>query len=164
MKLFINTVLLLFLIISMQSCTVTKYATLLDIETAEKITAKFTDSNQTGGSVEVVMPDGEVLSGTYTGIRGVDIVTFSNSTGFQTGNVSVTGSNGLSATATGSSNYSEAGATRAVGGQGKAYALLSSTDPDSRLVMEIIAIYNVVGGGGFGDARTNDGRVYRVIF
>ena len=163
MKSFYNTVLLLLFIFPMQSCTLTKYATLLDIETAEKITAKFTDSNQTGGSVEVVMPDGEVLSGTYTGIRGVDIVSFSNSTGFQNTTGSVVSNNGLNATGTVSSNYSEAGSTRTVGGQGKAYALLSSTKSGSRLVMEIIAIYNVVGGGGFGDARTNDGRVYRVI-
>ena len=60
-------------------------------------------------------------------------------------------------------NYSEAGATRTVGGQGKAHAILYSTKPNSKLTLEIIVIYNVVGGGGYGDAKTNDGRTYKVI-
>ena len=33
----------------------------------------------------------------------------------------------------------------------------------AKLIMEIIVIYNVLGGGGYGDAKTNDGRTYKVI-
>ena len=33
----------------------------------------------------------------------------------------------------------------------------------SKLIMEIIVIYNVLGGGGYGYAKTNDGRTYKVI-
>jgi hypothetical protein len=145
-------------------CTVVKHATLLDIETAEKLTAKFTDSDRTGGQCEVIMANGEKLVGTYTGIRGIDVVSFSNATGSIASNATLNSSNGTTITGSSSTNYSAAGSTRLVGGQGKAYALLSSTKSGSKLVMEIIAIYSVVGGGGFGDARTNDGRIYRVIF
>jgi hypothetical protein len=122
-------------------------ATLVDITNGVKLNAKFTDSNSTGGKCEVLMPDGELLTGRYSGIRGTDEVSFSNAIG--------NNSNG---------SYSLAGSTRTRGGQGKAYAILTSTKPGSTLVMEIIAIYNVLEGGGVGDAKTNDGRVYKVIF
>lgn len=119
-------------------------ATLVDVSNGVKLRAKFTDSNDTGGKCQVEMPDGEILVGRYQGIRGVDQISFSNSISGGT--------------------YSSAGSTRTVGGQGKAYAILTSTKPGSTLVMEIIAVYNVLGGGGFGDAKTNNGKVYKVIF
>ena len=47
-------------------------------------------------------------------------------------------------------------------GRGNIYALLE--DDDSHLVMEIVADVNKWSGSGHGEARTNDGRVYKVIF
>jgi hypothetical protein len=146
-------------------CEVTKQAILIDAKNGTKIIAKFTDSNATGGKCEVVMPDGEILVGQYQGIRGTDVISFSNSVGNINANTnyrSNTSLNTINANTQGT--YSMAGSQRTVGGQGKAYAILTSTKPGSTLVMEIIAIYNVIGGGGFGDAKTNDGRVYKVIF
>ena len=136
-------------------------ATLVDMTNGEKIRAKFTDSNATGGKCEVQMPDGELLKGRYTGIRGTDEISYSNSVG----NIEIATEDSVNSfNSNTNGTFSVAGSTRTVGGQGKAYAILTSTKPGSTLVMEIIAIYNVIGGGGFGDAKTNDGRVYKVIF
>ena len=49
-----------------------------------------------------------------------------------------------------------------IDGQGNVYSLLE--DPNSHLVMEIVADYNWLWGGGHGEARTNDGRVYKTVF
>ena len=143
----------------------TKEGTLIDLQDGTRMTVKFIDSGSTGGKCEVIMSDGEVLAGQYQGIRGTDEISFSNSVGTINANTQYSNnknSNTINAKTQG--RYSETGATRTIGGQGKAYAILTSTKPGSTLVMEIIAIYNVVGGGGFGDAKTNDGRVFKVIF
>ncbi len=49
-----------------------------------------------------------------------------------------------------------------IDGQGNVYSLLE--DPKSHLVMEVVADYNWLWGGGHGEARTNDGRVYKAVF
>tara|TARA_B100001564_G_scaffold330365_1_gene315535 strand:+ start:440 stop:928 length:489 start_codon:yes stop_codon:yes gene_type:complete len=145
------------------SCSVTKTALLVNPETGERVTATFKDSAATGGTCQATMSDGEILTGMYSGVRGTDIISF----GSTNGNISVNsnyksrGQNVLSSET--NANYSATGATRTVGGQGKAKALLYSTKPGSKLTMELIVIYNVLGGGGYGDAKTNDGRTYKVI-
>ena len=134
---------------------ITRYATLVDFESGEVLKGKFTDSMATDGTVEVKMPDGEVLKGRYSGVRGIDQVSFTTATAFAL----VHGRCG-----SGVASASGIGSQRITGGQGKVYALLTSTKPGSKLVMEIVAIYGVLDGHGYGEARTNDGRVYKVQF
>jgi len=136
-------------------------ATLVDVSTGVTLKAKFTDNSGTGGKCQVQMPDGELLTGRYSGVRGTDEISFSNAVGNRNSKTEFN-KNGVNSNTNGT--FSVAGSTRTIGGQGKAYAILTSTKPGSTLVMEIISIYNVVSGGGFGDAKTNDGRVYKVIY
>ena len=60
--------------------------------------------------------------------------------------------------------HTRAGVYPSIGidGQGNIYALLEN--PESHLVMEVVADYNWLGGGGHGEARTNDGRIYKIVF
>jgi len=134
---------------------ITRTATLVEFETGEVIYGKFTDSAATGGKIEITMPNGEVLKGRYSAVRGTDEISFSSA---------VVNVNTFGGGATYSGTGSAIGSQRTVGGQGRAYGLLTSTQPGSKLVMEIIAIYGVLDGHGFGEARTNDGRAYKVQF
>ncbi len=147
------TAILLF--VTLLAGCVTRHATLVEFETGEVLQGKFTDSMATDGTVEVIMPDGELLTGRYSGVREKNEITFSSATASASGS------------AEGSKFYGSAsaiGSQRTTGGQGKAYALLTSTKPGSKLVMEIIAIYNVLDGHGYGEARTNDSRQYKLQF
>lgn len=126
-------------------------ATLVNFETGEQLEAVFTDSNATGGEMTVTMPDGEILKGRYTGIREGENLTFSTATA---------SAYNANSSATGGS-FGQAYST---GGKGRAYGLLTSTKPGSTLVMEIVAVYNVLDGHGHGEARTNDGRHYKLQF
>lgn len=136
-------------------CSTTRIAKLVEFETGEILTGKFTDSAATGGSVQVRMPSGELLTGRYSAVREKDELTFTSAT------VSANAESGTNSAYFNSSGF---GTQRTVGGQGKAYALLTSSTPGSKLVMEIIVTYGVLDGHGFGEARTNDGRSYRVQF
>lgn len=134
---------------------ISRKATLVGFDTGEVLKAKFTDSMSTTGRITVTMPDGEILKGKYSGVRGQETLSFGSA--FGSGTVTTptgTAFGSASGTATG---YS-------VGGQGKAYGLLASTKPGSKLMMEIFAVYGVLGGHGWGEARTNDGRVYKLQF
>lgn len=102
--------------------------------------------------VEVKMPSGEVLKGKYSNVHNGSFA-FGNS--FTTG-TATTGTT----TAFGSANTF--GSAYSVGGAGKAYALLRSET--SALMMELLVDYSTWDGSGFGEARTNDGRRYRVQF
>jgi hypothetical protein len=100
--------------------------------------------------ISATMPDGEVLKGTYSAIDNSSISTsFGSATAF---------GGGTSATAFGS------GTSYNVGGRGTVYALLKSTKPGSKLMLEIYANFSPMTTHGFGQARTNDGRTYRVTF
>ena len=96
------------------------------------------------------MPDGEVLQGTFA-------VVSSDSVGFSFGSATAIGG-GHTTTAFGSSTSYN------VGGPSCVYALMKSTKPGSHLMLELIANFSEMNGHGFGQARTNDGRTYRVIF
>lgn len=146
---------LLTIVLVSAGCVITRSATLVEFASGEVLRGKFTDSAATGGTVEVTMPNGELLSGRYSAIRGTDEITFTSATMSGT----VIGTSG-----TASVSGSGIGTQRTVGGQGKAYALLTSATPGSKLVMEIIVIYGVLDGHGFGEARTNDSRLYKVQF
>jgi hypothetical protein len=96
------------------------------------------------------MPDGEVLEGHFAAVN-------SGSVGFTFGSATSYGG-GQTATAFGS------GTSYNVGGSGEVYALLKSKKPGSHLMLELIATYSPMTGQGFGQARTNDGRTYKLVF
>ena len=115
--------------------------TFTNFESGEVLQGQY---NKLDRSVTVTMPDGEVLSGKYSALSNAT-ATF--------GNVFVF-SGGASASAFGT------GIT--AGGKANAYAILTSQT--SKLVMEIIVSYSEWNEHGFGEARTNDGKVYKVQF
>ncbi|HEY3932481.1 MAG TPA: hypothetical protein VGM58_08940, partial [Verrucomicrobiae bacterium] len=78
--------------------------------------------------ISATMPDGEVLKGTYSAIDNSSISTsFGSATAF---------GGGTSATAFGS------GTSYNVGGRGTVYAILKSTKPGSKLMLEIYANFS----------------------
>ena len=126
-------------------------ATSVEFET-EVLNGKFVILTDNHGTVEVTMPDGELLSGPYSLVWGKNPIQFSSATMAATANVPDTG---IGSQRTNRSR---------TGGQAKAYALLASTTAGSNLVMEIIVIHSVAADHGRGKARTNDGRVYTVKY
>jgi hypothetical protein len=107
---------------------------LTNIESGVTLRGTYTKSDR---SMEVTMPDGEVLYGTFSRVTDPS-ARFGNAFGGQT-------AYNLSA-----------------GGRANLYALLKSIESD--LMMEIFVLYNELDGHGFGDARTNDNRGYKVQF
>ncbi len=94
--------------------------------------------------IRVYLEDGEILSGKFTKMSHAR---FRVTTGVSFGG-----------------RHTRAGVYPSVSidGQGNIYALLE--DQKSHLVMEVVADYNWLWGHGHGEARTNDGRIYKVIF
>jgi hypothetical protein len=121
--------------------------TLTDFQNGKVIYGK---AGRFSRSVSVTMPDGEILKGTYSAVTGGSI-------SLGTGSATAFGTGG-SATAFGSSTG------YAIDGKGNAPAMLSSTRPGSKLMMEIVVSYSSMTGSGFGDAVTNDGQKFRVQF
>lgn len=110
-------------------------------ETGESLVGEYNELNKT---VTVVMPNGEVLSGKYSAMTNASF--------------SFVGANAY----TGTTYASGTGYGMSVGGTSKAYALLKSSS--SKLMMEIIVDYSEWSGSGYGEARTNDNRNYKVQF
>ncbi|MGD9365695.1 MAG: hypothetical protein PVH87_08380 [Desulfobacteraceae bacterium] len=100
--------------------------------------------NELNRMVTVVMPDGEILKGKYSAVSNASF-SFGTATAYSG-----------AATATGF------GYGVSSGGISQAYALLKSET--SSLMMEMIVSYSEWTGHGFGEARTNDGRSYKVQF
>lgn len=96
------------------------------------------------------MPDGEILKGKFATITDESI-------GFGTDSA-VAFAGGTSATVAGNT------ASYNSGNRGTVYALLKSTKPGSKLVLEITGTFNPVNRQGVGQAKTNDGRTYRIVF
>ena len=170
-------------LILLQTGCITRRAQLANFESGEVIRAKFTDSPFTNGKITVTMPDGEILKGEYSAIRAQDSMTFSSAfvtasadaksrttysgqTDGRVGNIpfSTESKGQIDTTAHVDSSAHVSGQSRTVGGTGRAYALIPSTKPGSKLMMEVIVTYGVLSGHGWGEARTNDGRKYRVTF
>lgn len=123
--------------------------TYVDFSSGEVLVGHYVEMSK---DVEVMMPNKEVLKGKYSNVHNSSFA-FGNS--FTTG-TATTGST----TAFGSANTF--GNSFSVCGAGKAYALLRSET--STLMMELLVDYSVWDGSGFGEARTNDGRRYKVQF
>ncbi len=118
-----------------------KAITLTNFDTGDVLKGRYNSANRT---VTVTMPDGQVLSGRYSAISGASM-TFGNAYVFS-----------------GASTATAFGTGMAVGGASNAYALLVSDT--SSLAMEIIVSYSEWTGHGYGEARTNDGRAFKVQF
>jgi hypothetical protein len=86
-------------------------------------------------SVSVTMPNGETLSGRYTALSNTRVT---------------------------SDTFNPMYSVTTRGGRSNAYALLKSKT--SKLLMEIIVSYSESSGHGFGEAKTNDGRTFKVQF
>ena len=112
---------------------------LTSFESGEALKGSYNELNRL---VTVTMPNGEVLTGKYSAVSNAT-ATFSNA-------FIVSGAASASALGTGIST----------GGASNAYALLVSQS--SKLAMEILVSYSEWNGQGFGEARTNDGRVYKM--
>lgn len=115
---------------------------IVNFETGTVLDAKYNEANR---MVTVIMPDGEVLTGQYSAVSNASF-SIGNTFGSYSG-VSSTISTSYAVTSGGASN---------------AYALLRSNV--SKLMMEVIVQYSEWNGHGFGEARTNDGRRFKVQF
>jgi len=111
--------------------------TLTNFNTGETLNGEFNTGSR---EITVTLRNGEVLSGKYSAASNTS-VTF--------GTVFAGGGGFAGGTAINS------------GGASQAYAILKSQS--SSLMMEIIVTYGS-NKNGFGEARTNDGRVYKVQF
>ena len=129
-------ILLIMLAILLLGCV--RNIELTHFQTGQVLQGKYNQINRT---VTVVMPDGEILKGKYSAVANASF----------TFRVAPAYSSTVTAT---SPSYRISS-----GGGGQAYALLKSET--SSLMMEIIVKYSY---HGFGEARTNDGRTYKVQF
>jgi hypothetical protein len=95
--------------------------------------------NKSSKTITVTLPSGEVLTGEYVALTNASIGFGSMFYGANVGSMMTVGA----------------------GGTSNAYALLTG---DKGTVMEIIASYSEWTGHGFGQAKTNKGEEYRVMF
>lgn len=113
---------------------------LMEFKSGE-VAEAFVDSNK--GEIRVYMPDGEILIGPYNTLTNPRFRIGAGLGGHGGGRVYPT--------------------VRFDTGS-KLYALLSSEKASSSLVMEIIADQSTLSRKGRGEARTNDGRVFKIVF
>lgn len=138
---------LLFLISCIALCCGCRTVMLTSFDTGEQVRLR---AHSFGHEIWAHMPDGEVLHGTFATVS-------SDTASFSFGSATAVGG-GQSASVFGNNTRYN------VGGPACVYALMKSTKPGSRLMLEMIANFSEMSGDGFGQARTNDGRTYRVIF
>ena len=132
-------VFIFFITIVLNACTHSIQFT--NFESGETLNGTY---NKLSKTVKVTMPNGEVLSGQYTAMTNASF--------------SMVNASAYSGTAYASGT----GYGMTVGGTSNAYALLKSNS--SNLMMEIIVNYSEWSGSGYGEARTNKGKVYKVQF
>jgi len=134
---------------------------LIDFESGETLKGGF---NINSRLTWVELKDGTRLEGKYVEIRNNDSFSFGNSTGTLTG--STTGSifsgskfgtfNSLS-----TSSLNTFSTSTTIGNTSIGYAILRN--PDTKVMMEVVVIANL-DNSGMGEARTNDGKTYKVMF
>jgi hypothetical protein len=121
---------------------------LIGFNSEEILKSVFDEKNQT---VTVTMPNGEVLSGKYSSLDSEEPVYFSNAFGYSSGS-----------RYRGGGSFGSIGIGLNFGYESKKYALLTSQT--SSLKMEIFVTVRNWSKNGFGEAKTNDGRVYKIQF
>jgi hypothetical protein len=137
----------------------------------------FTDRGRSG-SITMKMPDGEVLKGQYSALRGNEVVSQSFMMGTATGQATAsTQFSGTAVTPYGAplASFSGSGSTTLLtssimnaygltstsSGHGFAQGWMKSTKPGSNLFMEAAVRYGLL-GGGFGVAQDNQGRTWKI--
>jgi len=138
---------IIFIIIIVSGCS--RKALLVDFKSGTTLDATFDEISR---SVTVIMPNGEVLTGKFSPVSNATFSfgnAFSNATAYS-GMHAVTAFGSTSAYGFSS------------GGISNAYALLRSHT--SKLMMEVIVKYSEFNGHGYGEARTNNGRKFKVQF
>ena len=128
---------------------VTRKPTLTDIRTGELCHGEFNLMSRNGW---VVLPDGTKLTGKIFGVTNARYA----SSDFE-GSGTVYGPGG---SAFGS--FSGTGSSFSPGNRGEGWALLRSED--GKKIMEIHVVSNGAVTAGYGEARMNDGRVFRLIW
>lgn len=152
---------------SLNGCV--KKMQVIDFKNGTSLDAKFDKGTR---QVTVVMPNNDVLTGQYSAVSNATF-TMGNSYNNATVNAyssgygnSYGGGNYRSASYSGTTTANAYGRSSyqgvTSGGVSNAYALLKSNT--SKLMMEMIVQYSDFTGHGYGEARTNDGRQYKVQF
>jgi hypothetical protein len=108
----------------------------------------FDEKDQT---VTVTMENGEILKGKYSSFDDESMITFGNTLGYSSGS-----------RRRGSGSFGGIGIGMNFGSESKKYALLTSET--SSLKMEIAIMLQSWAKNGMGEAKTNDGRVYKIQF
>jgi hypothetical protein len=128
----------------LSGCATTRQLTLTDFQTGQTLVGEINESSRL---ITVTMPDGEILTGTYSAVT-------TSSPVYETG-VGV---------GTGSHTHGAVFGTGIAfgGGASKGYGLLRSNI--SGLMMEVVISYSEWTNHGYGEATTNDGRKYKVQF
>lgn len=146
MKTLYKVSLLLSLLFILSGCVRVHNIQMVDFNSNETLMGVFDERDN---SVFVTMPDGEVLSGGYSSISNDGAVSFSNSFGFSSGRYYNGGFGGV-------------GVGFNLNAESTKYALVTSKT--SELKMEILMSIRSWTKDGFGEAKTNDGRVYKIQF
>ncbi|MDR1285765.1 MAG: hypothetical protein LBJ88_06165 [Campylobacteraceae bacterium] len=121
---------------------------LIGFNSEDVLKSVFDEKTQT---VTVTMPDGEVLSGNYSSLDSEEPMYFSNTFGYSSGSRYRSGG-----------TFGGIGIGLNFGYESTKYALLTSQT--SPLKMEILVTIKNWSKNGFGEAKTNDGRVYKIQF
>jgi hypothetical protein len=137
-----KTLIALLFFISLTDCTYN--VKVINFESSQTLHGGFNTFNR---AVWVTMEDGTKLSKKYVEIRD-DKLTFGNTFG------SVF-------TGTTFGSFSTFGSSYSLSSTSIGYAILSN--PNTKLMMEVLVKANF-DNTGYGEARTNDGRLYKVIF
>jgi small nuclear ribonucleoprotein (snRNP)-like protein len=107
--------------------------------------------DETTETVTVIMPDGEVLNGKYNSLDNEEAVYFSNAFGYSSGSRYYRGG-----------SFGSVGIGLNFGYKSTKYALLTSQT--SPLKMEILITIKSWSKNGFGEAKTNNGKIYKIQF
>lgn len=139
-----KTIFILAIAVALCGC---RSITLTSFSSGEEIHLR---SHSLSRKIWATMPDGEVLEGKFATVSN-------DSIGFSFGSATAI-SGGQVATAFGN------GTTYNMAGAATVYALLKSTKPGSKLMLEVFANFSQMSGHGYGNGRTNDGRDYKLVF
>ena len=133
-----NVILLALVVFALSGCM--KNLQLLNFKTGDSAEG-FWDSGK--GELRVYLEDGDVLRGKYVKMTNARF------------------SIGASIGSYGRGGFGSIRPRIGWKGVGNVYALLQSDK--SSVAMEVVVNYNKISGRGHGEARTNDGRVYKVV-
>jgi hypothetical protein len=136
------------LLFLLAGCTLKHDIALVGFNTDGILQGIFDENDQV---VTVTMEDGEILKGKYSSFDDDGAVTFGNTIGYSSGG-----------------RYRNSGSFGGIGmginfsSESRKYALLTSET--SPLKMEIVIMLRSWTKNGMGEAKTNDGRIYKIQF